>query len=198
MAHADAMRDVLEPVLLRAGLTLEDVTVTPAGRRRVARVVVDRLVDGGDGPLEPDEPATDPVDPLTLDEVAEASRVVSEALDASGAMGSQSYTLEVTSPGVDRPLTLPRHFRRNVGRLVRLELVDGEVTGRITQVDRDGVQVEVPATRATPRLTRALAFEDVVRARVQVEFTRPGTPGDAGALSRVTDADDPLDGTEEI
>ena len=69
--------------------------ITPAGKRRILRIAVDK--DGG----------------VTLDDVAEATREISRVLDASDAMGEQPYTLEVTSRGVDRPLTLPRHWRRN-------------------------------------------------------------------------------------
>ena len=89
------------------GLDLEAVELTPAGRRRVLRVAVDK--DGG----------------VTLDDVAEATKEVSRLLDASDVMGEQPYTLEVTSPGIDRPLTLPRHWRRNAGRLVKVTTHDG-------------------------------------------------------------------------
>src|SRR3954465_3991900 len=98
------VRDVLEPVVAGAGYDLEDVHVTAAGRRSVVRVVVDR--DGG----------------LDLDAVAEVSRVVSGVLDETDGTGEAPYTLEVTSPGVDRPLTEPRHWRRAAGRLVRVAL----------------------------------------------------------------------------
>src|SRR5688572_28096970 len=98
------LRSLLEPVVGAARLDLEEVNVTPAGRRRLLRVVVD-----GDGGVD-------------LDRLALVSRSVSEVLDDSDAMGSQPYVLEVTSPGVDRPLTEPRHWRRAASRLVRAEL----------------------------------------------------------------------------
>src|SRR5262250_1987602 len=100
---ADVAR-LLEPVITAAGMDLESVRVSPAGRRRLLRLVVD--ADGGVG----------------LDEIAEVSREVSARLDASGAMGDIPYTLEVSSPGVDRPLTEPRHWRRARGRLVSVSL----------------------------------------------------------------------------
>src|SRR6059058_4887589 len=100
------VRDVLEPVVAGAGYDLEDVTVTAAGRRSVVRVVVDR--DGG----------------VDLDAVADISRVLSEALDADDVMGEAPYVLEVSSPGVDRPLTQPRHWRRAAGRLVTVTVAD--------------------------------------------------------------------------
>ncbi len=107
---------------------LEDVAVTPAGRRRVVKVLLDR-------DLADVDTVTEPTAPLSLDEVADATRLVSEALDASDVMGEQPYTLEVSSPGVGRPLTEPRHFRRNVGRLVTVDHDGGEVTGRVTAAD---------------------------------------------------------------
>ena len=114
----------IEPVVERAGYDLEELVVTPAGRRSVVRVVVDR--DSG----------------VTLDDIAEVSRAVSDVLDASDdGMGRAPYVLEVTSPGVDRPLTEPRHWRRNVGRLVTVAVgrtVREQVTGRITAVRRRG------------------------------------------------------------
>ena len=96
----DSLMRLLDPVVTTQGLDLEDVVVTPAGRRRLLRVVVDR--DGG----------------LSLDAVAAVSTAVSAALDDSDAMGGAPYVLEVTSPGIDRPLTEPRHWRRNLTRLV--------------------------------------------------------------------------------
>jgi ribosome maturation factor RimP len=100
----DELARLLEPVVTEAGLDLEAVKVTPAGRRKLVRLVVD--ADGGVG----------------LDDIAEISREVADRLDASGAMGEVPYTLEVSSPGVDRPLTEPRHWRRAVGRLVSVPL----------------------------------------------------------------------------
>src|SRR3982751_6230174 len=101
------LESLLAPVVAEAGADLEQGEVTPAGRRRVLRVVVDR--DGG----------------IDLDGVADLSHAVSEALDSSDVMGGQPYVLEVTSPGTDRPLTEPRHWRRAVGRLVKVDLADG-------------------------------------------------------------------------
>src|SRR5690348_2105965 len=133
--HQDAARieaELVDP-LKEMGLDVEAVEVTPAGKRRVLRVAVDK--DGG----------------VTLDDVADATREVSRVLDESDVMGEMPYTLEVTSRGVDRPLTLPRHWRRNEERLVRATLTDGgEVTGRIVgsndtaaTLDVDGTQREV-------------------------------------------------------
>ena len=139
----------LTPPLLASGFDLEAVEVTPAGRRRLLRIAVDK--DGG----------------VTMDEIAEATKQVSALLDTSDAMGEQPYTLEVTSPGVDRPLTLPRHWRRNAGRLVKVSLAGGgTLTGRIVGGEEDGAQVE------TDEGVRSLSYADVTTARIQVEFNR--------------------------
>jgi ribosome maturation factor RimP len=117
------------------------------------------------------------------DTVAEVSRLVSEALDSSDAMGGQPYVLEVSSPGVDRPLTAPRHWRRAVGHLVRSDLVGGgEMVGRVTGADDEAADLLVDDQ------PRRLHYSDVVRAAVQVEFSRPGQPEDADDLD-----DDPDD-----
>jgi ribosome maturation factor RimP len=134
----------LTPVVTAAGFDLEDVTVTAAGRRHVVRVVVDR--DGG----------------LDLDAVAEVSRVVSAALDDSNTTGETPYTLEVTSPGVDRPLTQPRHWRRARGRLVKA----GAVTGRVVDADDDRVRLDVGEGE-----TRELTYAELGAGTVQVEFS---------------------------
>jgi ribosome maturation factor RimP len=149
----EALRDAIEreltaPLAAR-GLDVEAVEITPAGKRRVLRVAVDG--DGG----------------VTLDTVADATRLVSETLDASDVMGEQPYTLEVTSRGVDRPLTLPRHWRRNAARLVRVSLRDGhEVTGRIVTAGEADVILDVDGT------TRTIPYDEVAKALVQIEFNR--------------------------
>jgi ribosome maturation factor RimP len=141
-----AVTDPLEAL----GLDLEVVELTPAGKRRLLRVAVDR--DGG----------------VTLDDIAEASREVSRAIDDSDAMGEAPYTLEVTSRGVDRPLTMPRHWRRNHDRLVKVTTTDGEtVTGRIGDSDDERVTLEVSGR------ARSIGYGEVAKALVQVEFNRP-------------------------
>ena len=166
MTTAESIRPTLQDALAATALVLEDVAVTPAGRRRVVKVLVDRALADVD-------PVTEPTAPLTLDEVADATHLVSDALDASDVMGEQPYTLEVSSPGVGRPLTAPRHFRRNVGRLVTAHSDGGEVTGRVTSASATEVTLAVPATKATPARTETLPYTAVERAVVQVEFSRP-------------------------
>lgn len=143
---AAALRDRLGAL----GLDLEAVELTPAGKRRVLRVAVDR--DGG----------------VTLDDIAAATRAVSDLLDDSDLMGEAAYTLEVTSRGVDRPLIEPRHWRRNRDRLVKASLRDGsQVTGRVGDSDDSGVTLDVSGS------PRRLAYADVTKALVQIEFNRP-------------------------
>jgi ribosome maturation factor RimP len=156
----------IEPVVGAAGYDLEELVVTPAGRRSVVRVVVDR--DQG----------------VSLDDVAEVSRAVSAVLDEKdGDLGRAPYVLEVTSPGVDRPLTEPRHWRRNTGRLVTVTVGPGgateQVTGRITAVDDGGVTLAVeakakPGARKRPPTPRQVPWAELGAGRVQVEFGRPG------------------------
>jgi ribosome maturation factor RimP len=144
---------LLAPVVTAAGYELEDVAVTPAGRRNLVRVTVD--ADGG----------------IDLDAVAEVTRAVSDALDAQAPGGpafSGPYVLEVSSPGVDRPLTEPRHWRRNLHRLVTVPVDGAPVTGRVTAVHDGGVTLEVNGT------TREAPWSSLGAGRVQVEFNRDG------------------------
>ena len=135
--------------LAELGMDLEAVELTPAGKRRVLRIAVDQ--DGG----------------VTLDDIAVATKRVDSVLDSSDVMGEMPYLLEVTSRGVDSPLTLPRHWRRNADRLVKVTLVEGgEVTGRIGESDEDKVRLEVDGEE------RELAYADIAKARVQIEFNR--------------------------
>src|ERR687893_2136582 len=121
---------VLTPILAQFGLELEAVEVIPAGKRQLLRVVVDGDGATGTGPL--------------LDDLAEASKALSAALDSSDAVGDAAYTLEVSTRGVNRPLERPAHWRRNRGRLVAVTTADGNtVLGRIVSADEESVQLEV-------------------------------------------------------
>ena len=146
----DRLAGVLTDPLSAVGLDLEAVELTPAGKRRLLRVAVDK--DGG----------------VTLDDIADATKEVSRLLDESDVMGEQPYTLEVTSPGVDRPLTQPRHWRRNQGRLVKVSLHDGRtVTGRVVDSDDEHASLDVEGSG-----TQQVAYADVAKAKVQVELNR--------------------------
>lgn len=143
----------LTPVVADLGADLEDLEVVKAGRRSVVRVVVDK--DGG----------------VSLDDVADVSRAISEALDELDAREPQllagAYVLEVSSPGVDRPLVEPRHWRRNAGRLVTAHLQGGDpITGRVVSADESQVVLAVDGDE------RVLELADVARGQVQVEFSR--------------------------
>ena len=130
---------VLTPILAQFGLELEAVEVIPAGKRRLLRVVVD-----GDGPQ-----GTGPL----LDDIAEASKVASAALDKADVAGTAAYTFEMTSRGVGRPLELPRHWRRNAGRLVTVRLAEGDtITGRIVSNTEEGVRLDVDGEDPVPLL----------------------------------------------
>ncbi len=111
-----AVTALAQEALRDSDLVVEEVSVTPAGRRSVVRIAIDADLSG-----LPADDETSLVEPLTLDEVAEATRTLSDALDETDALGEAPYVLEVSSPGVGRPLEAPRHYRRNVGRLKRIE-----------------------------------------------------------------------------
>jgi ribosome maturation factor RimP len=152
----ESLLRALEPAVAARGFDLEDVVVTPAGKRRVLRVVVDK--DGG----------------VDLDDIAGVSTAVSAALDESDAMGAVPYVLEVTSPGIDRPLTLPRHWRRAVDRLVLVAITGvGERTGRVLSADDAGVLLDIDGTEVQ------VDWADLGNGHVQIEFNRKSpTPDD--------------------
>lgn len=165
MSVVDRIRTLIEPVL--APLVVDEVKVTPAGRRRVVRIAVDRATDEAvvvDAPTQP----------MSLDEIAEAARVVGEALDESDVLGEQPYTLEVTSAGVGRPLTRPRHYQRGVGRLVVIAR-DGhdDLRGRIVSAGPDAVTLSVPPTKQSPEHAETVRYAEVAGARIDVEFSHP-------------------------
>jgi ribosome maturation factor RimP len=170
---AEKLAGLLEPVIAGAGMDLEGVRITRAGRRRLLRIVVD--ADGGAG----------------LDEIAQVSQKISAFLDSSGAMGDSPYTLEVSSPGVDRPLTEPRHWRRAQGRLVTVPLASQQqegpaagrgaaaVRGRVIRASEHGVALDVDGAR------RDFAYAELGPGQVEVEFAREdghAQPGDKGIL----------------
>ncbi|MBM7081621.1 ribosome maturation factor RimP [Micromonospora sp. WMMD734] len=185
-ARRDRLRAVIEPVVAGAGYDLEDVSVSRAGRRHVVRVIVD--ADGG----------------INLDAVAVVSRAVSAALDAAEESGGDivagEYQLEVSSPGVDRPLTLPRHWRRNAGRLVKVTVragepaVDRQVTGRVVAADDERVVLETESGPVEHR------YAELGPGRVQVEFHRLDEIDEADEIDEVgddTDEDDDDDVEDE-
>jgi ribosome maturation factor RimP len=148
---AQRVRTAVEPAVAGVGLLLEDVVVTAAGRRSVVRVVVD-LPDGPGG--------------VGSDALAEASRAISAALDEADPVRG-SYVLEVSTPGTDRPLTEPRHFRRAITHLVRLTLTDGTTrSGRLVDAGEPLVLEGADGARTT------VSLGDVARGVVEVELAR--------------------------
>ncbi|MFI1798682.1 ribosome maturation factor RimP [Streptomyces sp. NPDC020379] len=153
--QSERLRELLAPLVSARELDLEEVEVTTAGKRRVLRVVVDS--DAG----------------VELDECADVSRAVSEKLDETDAMGGTPYVLEVTSPGADRPLTEHRHYVRATGRLMKAQLTEGgELVARIVAVDDAGLDLEVPGVKGRKPTARRIAFGEIAKARVEIEFNR--------------------------
>ncbi|MFW0784726.1 ribosome maturation factor RimP [Gordonia sp. CPCC 206044] len=157
---AEQITDLVEPIVGARGFDLEDVAVATAAGRTDVTVVVDR--DGGSD----------------LDVLADLSREISERLDDEPDLADAAYVLEVTSPGVDRPLTLPRHWRRAVGRKVAAEVADANgdtrrIVGRVGPIDDDRVRL-VLNERGRIR-TEEIALDAITTAVVQVDFSRPST-----------------------
>ncbi|MGV8870963.1 MAG: ribosome maturation factor RimP [Rhodococcus sp. (in: high G+C Gram-positive bacteria)] len=147
--------ELLVDLVRERGYDLEDVKVVAAGKHSAVRIMVDRE-DGVD-----------------LDALPDLSREISDVFDAVDDFGEAPYTLEVTTPGIDRPLTEVRHWRRAQGRKVRIELADDEYEGRVGVID--GHSVTVVVTEKGVLSTRSVTLADVVKAVVQVEFSRPTT-----------------------
>lgn len=153
--QSDRLRALLEPLVAAKGLDLEDIETSKAGKRRMLRIIV----DSEDG--------------VELDVCAELSREVSDLLDETDTMGEDEYVLEVSSPGADRPLTEHRHYIRAIGRLVKFQTSDGgEVIARITDVDDEGMDLEIPGVKGRKATARRIAFTDIAKARVEIEFNR--------------------------
>jgi ribosome maturation factor RimP len=153
MALKDQISELVTPALTQAGYFLEEVNIVTPGQHRIVTVIVD-----GESALN-------------LDQVTVASKLVSELLDEASFMGETAFTLEVTSPGIDRPLTLPRHFAKNVTRLLKVVKNDGAVvTGRITSNTDSEVTLSVTEKKTTTDVVVAIA--DIKRATVEIEFNR--------------------------
>lgn len=153
--QSERLRELLEPLVSSQGLDLEEIAVDSVGRKRVLRVVVDS--DTG----------------ADLDQIADVSRALSAKLDETDAMGEGEYTLEVGTPGAERLLKEHRHYVRATGRLVKFQLADGdELVARVLKADDEGLDLEVPGVKGRRPTARRLAYPDVDKARVQVEFNR--------------------------
>lgn len=156
--QSERLRGLLEPLVSAQQLDLEEIEVSRAYRRGVLRIIV----DSEEG--------------VELDACAELSRAISEKLDETDAMGEGEYVLEVSSPGADRPLTEHRHYVRAIGRLRPGSTWphDGsdELVARILAVDEDGLDLEVPGVKGRKPTARRLAFDEIAKARVEIEFNR--------------------------
>jgi len=153
MALKDQVSEFITPALHQAGYFLEDVNIVSPGQHRIVTVIVDGATA------------------LNLDQVTVASKLVSELLDEATFLGDTPFTLEVTSPGIDRPLTLPRHFAKNVDRLLKVMRTDGQViTGRILSHSESDVTLTVIEKKETKEVS--ISFTDIKRAQVEIEFNR--------------------------
>ena len=151
MSQVSKVTELIEPVVRSLDLDLEDVRISTVGRRSIVKVVV----DGDEG--------------VNLDIVADVSRAVGDAMDAAQIMGDADWSLEVTSPGVERPLTLPRHWRRAVGRMVQVHFADGRAdTGRLLEFDEASGDAQFNFKGAM----RTRNIDTIAKAVVQVEFSR--------------------------
>ena len=153
MSLTQSITELIDPAVTEAGFFLEEVQNTSAGSHRIVTCIVDGQT------------------PLNLDQVTVVSRLISDLLDSANFMDETPFTLEVTSPGVDRPLTLPRHWNKNLTRLVKVTLQDGSVTtGRLTEFD-EATATLVENIKGRIK-THQVNFSDIKRAVVEIEFNR--------------------------
>lgn len=145
MSQKESAISALRPIIESDGKFLEDITIVKAGKRLLVTVIIDSDSH------------------LSLDDVAHVTRLISETLETLPALGDSPFTLEVTTPGVDRPLTLPRHWKKNIGHLVRITQNSGEtLSGRILEVDSQAVTLD----------TGSLPLDSIKRAVIEVEFKK--------------------------
>ncbi len=145
MSNKEQVLAVITPAIESLGFYVEDITITSAGKRSMLTVIVD-----GDTHL-------------SLDQVTVATKAISEIVENLPTLGNNPFTLEVTSPGLDRPLTKPRHWRKNQDRLIKIVLTDGkEIKGRIKDSNETSVTVN----------DQTINFADIKRATLEVEFKK--------------------------
>jgi ribosome maturation factor RimP len=153
MGLKDQIAQLIEPALHQADYFLEDINIATPGQHRIITIIVDGQ------------------SALNLDQVTVATKLISELLDEAAFMGESPFTLEVTSPGIDRPLTLPRHFAKNLTRLIKVTKNDGEViTGRATAATDSELTLEVAVKKEM--IESVIAYSDIKRATVEIEFNR--------------------------
>lgn len=166
--EATRLRALLEPAVQANRLYLEDVSIIP-GSHRVVHVVVDLPQEETGG--------------VNLDVIADISRVLSDVLDNDPGDDGRPYDLEVSSPGVGRPLTEPRHWHRARGRLVKVNVLQGEnITGRVQSVDGSGVTI-VPEIAVKKGMKskqgepQNLPFDRIRNGKVEIEFSHLAEAG---------------------
>ena len=168
MSEVSALATVIEPAITALSLDLEDCWIKQVGRRKLVKVVV----DGDNG--------------VNLDIVADVSRAIDDLIENSGVLGDADWTLEVTSPGIDRPLTQPRHWRRNVGRMVQVQFKDGrDALGRIMEFDETTGALVLQVKGANRKFNTA----DITKALIQVEFNRKIADNELDLIDDGTDPD---------
>jgi ribosome maturation factor RimP len=147
MGRKEDISAVITPALTSLGFYLEDLNITSAGRRSLLTVIVDADRH------------------LSLDEVTVATKAISEIVESIPALGNTPFTLEVTSPGIDRPLTKPRHWQKNINRLVKIILQDGkEIKGRIKSASEISTKIDEVE----------VSYADIKRANLEIEFKQVG------------------------
>ena len=162
MSAADRVREIAAAAVADPALVIDGVEVSAAGKRKLVRITLDRVPAAG-----PDGWSDAPTPALSLDEIADHSRAIGEALDRDEPFGGAAYVLEISSPGVGKPLREPRHYRRNVGRLLKVTSGGAETTGRIVRAGDESVVLAVEE----PPAELALGYAAIDRACVAVEFT---------------------------
>ena len=147
MNKKEEIAAAITPTIESLGFYLEDLNITSAGRRSMLTVIVD-----GDTHLN-------------LDQVTSVTKAIGEIVENIQSLGQTPFTLEVTSPGIDRPLTKPRHWKKNVDRLVKVVLQDtSEVKGRIKDSNQETATID----------DKLIKFAEIKRATLEVEFKQAG------------------------
>lgn len=145
MSVQDDVASAVRPIIEAAGNYLEEIKIVNAGKRKLITVIVDSD------------------DYLNLDQVTAVTKSISEVIEKVASLGDSAFTLEVTSPGIDRPLTLDRHWKKNVGKLVKIYLLDGkEKEGRITSVSDSSVELD----------SGSIKYAEIKKALLQIEFKK--------------------------
>jgi ribosome maturation factor RimP len=142
MSVIEAVTEAIKPIIEASGIYLEEVTLT-GGSPTTLTVIVDSDTH------------------LNLDQVTVVTKEISEILENLPELGETPFTLEVSSPGIDRPLTLPRHWRKNQGRLAAIVLHNGNlVKGRIGDLSDAGIAIDEDV----------IPLADIAKAHVEIEF----------------------------